>query len=58
VDQLAEGDAGLGCLDLEIPCTASDKRPICIYKDRISIFKMDAATATGPVTARHIVRTH
>ena len=44
----------VGCLDLEVPCTADDKRPICIYKDHISIYKMDASTATGPVTARHI----
>ena len=52
VDQLVAGD--VGCLDLEVPCTADDKRPICIYKDHISIYKMDASTATGPVTARHI----
>ena len=44
VDQVVPGDTG--CLDLVIPCTADDKRPICIYKDRISIFKMDASTAT------------
>lgn len=52
VDQVVPGD--VGCLDLEVPCVAKDTRPICIYKDHISIYKMDASTATGPVTARHI----
>jgi [Skp1-protein]-hydroxyproline N-acetylglucosaminyltransferase len=27
---------------------------ICKYRDQISVFKMDAQEATGPVTARHV----
>jgi hypothetical protein len=52
VDQVVEGD--IGCLDLEVPCSVDNTQPICVYKDQISVFKMDAQQATGPVTARHI----
>jgi hypothetical protein len=52
VDQVVAGDTG--CLDLEVPCSVDSNQPICKYRDQISIYKMDAATATGPVTARHI----
>ncbi len=52
VDQVVPGD--VGCLDLEVPCSVDSAQPICRYRDQISVYKMDAATATGPVTARHI----
>lgn len=52
VDQVVPGD--IGCLDIEIPCSQDPTQAICKYKDQISIYKMDAATATGPVTARHV----
>eukprot|EP01037_Dinobryon_pediforme_P030057 gene30057-33972_t len=52
VDQVVPGD--VGCLDLEIPCSQDSNQLICKYLDQISIFKMDAQYATGPVTARHI----
>jgi hypothetical protein len=52
VDQLVPGD--IGCLDIEIPCSQDPSQPICKYRDQISIYKMDAQYATGPVTARHI----
>jgi len=52
VDQVVDGDTG--CLDLEVPCSVNPKQTICKYMDHISIFKMDATLATGPVTARHI----
>ena len=52
VDQVIPGD--IGCLDLEVPCTVDNSQPICKYRDQISIYKMDAKTATGPVTARHV----
>lgn len=54
VDQIAPGDKDLGCLDIAVPCDQNPNQPICKYRDQISIFKMDASTATGPVTARHI----
>ena len=52
VDQVVPGD--VGCLDIDIPCTVNPEQPICKYRNQISIFKMDAQYATGPVTARHI----
>ena len=50
VDQIVAGD--IGCLDIEIPCTVDDTQPICKYRDQISVFKMDAMYATGPVTGK------
>jgi hypothetical protein len=52
VDQVVPGD--IGCLDLAIPCEKDPTQMICIYRDQISVYKMDASMATGPVTARHI----
>jgi hypothetical protein len=48
VDQTVAGDTG--CLDLAIPCTQDNTQPICVYRDQISVFHMDAMYATGPVT--------
>ena len=48
VDQTVDGD--IGCMDLEIPCSEDPTQMICIYKDQISIYHMDAEYATGPVT--------
>jgi Glycosyltransferase (GlcNAc) len=48
VDQVVPGD--IGCLDIDIPCSVDDTQPICKYRDQISVFKMDAMYATGPVT--------
>lgn len=52
VDQVTEGD--IGCTTLDIPCSENPDQVICKYWNQISIFKMDAEMATGPVTARHI----
>lgn len=52
VDQVVAGD--IGCLDIDVPCSSDPEQPICKYRDQIAVYKMDAAYATGPVTARHI----
>ena len=52
VDQIVPGD--VGCLDIEVPCDQNPNQPICKYRNQISIYKMDAKYATGPVTARHV----
>ncbi|KAJ1424397.1 GlcNAc-domain-containing protein [Ochromonadaceae sp. CCMP2298] len=52
VDQTVPGDTG--CLDLEIPCSTNPNQIICKYRSQIVVYHMDAQTATGPVTARHI----
>ena len=52
VDQVSPGD--IGCLDIEVPCSTDPTQPICVYRDQISVFKVDAMYSTGPVTARHV----
>ena len=52
VDQIVPGD--IGCLDLAIPCEQDPTQMICVHRSQISVYKMDASMATGPVTARHI----
>lgn len=52
VDQTVPGD--VGCLDLEVPCSADPDQAICRYRSQISVYHMDAQYATGPVTARHV----
>ena len=54
VDQLTPGDTGLGCLDVEVPCAQKPDQPLCKYRSQIAVYTMDATTASGPVTARHI----
>lgn len=52
VDQVVDGD--IGCLDNEVSCADDPEQPLCKYRSQISVYKMDATIATGPVTARHI----
>ena len=52
VEQNAPGD--LSCAYTEESCDKKPEQPICKYRNQISIYKMDASMATGPVTARHI----
>ena len=52
VDQIVAGDTD--CLATKVPCSEDPSQMICKYRDQISIFKMNAGLATGPVTARHI----
>ena len=52
VDQVSEGDTG--CTTLDVSCQDDPNQMICKYWNQISIFKMEAELATGPVTARHI----
>ncbi len=52
VDQISPGD--IGCLDLDIPCSENPNQTLCKYASQISVYRMDASYATGPVTARHI----
>lgn len=47
-------DTDLPCKYTEISCEVDPNQPICKYKDQISVYRMHATMATGPVTARHI----
>ena len=44
----------IGCLDIDIPCSQDPTQMICKYRSQISVYQMDGAYATGPVTARHV----
>ncbi|CAM9091058.1 unnamed protein product, partial [Ectocarpus fasciculatus] len=51
-DQIVDED--VGCVTLPRPCEEDPEQMLCKYKDQITVYKMDAKLATGPVTARHI----
>lgn len=52
VDQVSDGD--IGCTTLDVSCEVDPTQMICKYWNQISVYKMEAELATGPVTARHI----
>lgn len=51
-DQVVDGD--IGCATLPKPCEEDPEQALCKYRNQITVYKMDAKLATGPVTARHI----
>uniref|UniRef100_A0A7S2Q491 Uncharacterized protein n=1 Tax=Skeletonema marinoi TaxID=267567 RepID=A0A7S2Q491_9STRA len=53
VDQIVDGVDG-SCDVPHVPCSDDPDQPICLYKNQIDVFQMDAELAVGPVFARHI----
>jgi len=53
VDQIVDGVDG-SCDVPHVPCSSDPNQPICLYKNQIDVFQMDAELAVGPVFARHI----
>lgn len=53
VDQIVDGIDG-SCDVPHVPCSNDPNQPICLYKNQIDVFQMDAQLAVGPVFARHI----
>lgn len=53
VDQIVDGIDG-SCDVPHVPCSDDHDQPICLYKNQIDVFQMDAQLAVGPVFARHI----
>lgn len=53
VDQIVDGVDG-SCDVPHVPCSDDPNQPICLYKNQIDVFQMDAQLAVGPVFARHI----
>ena len=53
VDQIVDGIDG-SCDVPHKPCKEDPDQPICLYKNQIDVFQMDAQLAVGPVFARHI----
>lgn len=47
-------ETDIPCTYTEVPCNEDPSQPICKYRNQISVYRMDATMATGPVTARHI----
>jgi [Skp1-protein]-hydroxyproline N-acetylglucosaminyltransferase len=52
VDQLEEGDPA--CNEPIEPCDKNPKQALCMYNDRVDVFRMKADLSVGPVFARHI----
>lgn len=53
VDQIVAGEDG-SCDIPHSPCSQDPNQPICLYKDQIDVYQMEAELAVGPVFARHI----
>lgn len=53
VDQIVAGQDG-SCDIPHSPCSQDRNQPICLYKDQIDVYQMEAELAVGPVFARHI----
>lgn len=54
VDQL-EGGKDQSC-DLPIvPCSQKPEQALCLYRDQIDVYEMEAKLAVGPPFARHVV---
>lgn len=53
VDQIVVGEDG-SCDIPHTPCTEDPNQPLCLYRNQIDVYQMEAALAVGPVFARHI----
>lgn len=53
VDQIVVGEDG-SCDVPHSPCSEDPNQPLCLYKNQIDVYQMEAALAVGPVFARHI----
>jgi len=53
VDQIVAGEDG-SCDIPRAPCPEDPDQPICLYKNQIDVFQMEAELAVGPVFARHL----
>eukprot|EP00584_Thalassiosira_punctigera_P021344 CAMPEP_0172555108 /NCGR_PEP_ID=MMETSP1067-20121228/57994_1 /TAXON_ID=265564 ORGANISM="Thalassiosira punctigera, Strain Tpunct2005C2" /NCGR_SAMPLE_ID=MMETSP1067 /ASSEMBLY_ACC=CAM_ASM_000444 /LENGTH=608 /DNA_ID=CAMNT_0013343617 /DNA_START=65 /DNA_END=1888 /DNA_ORIENTATION=+ len=53
VDQIVAGEDG-SCDVPRSPCGGDPDQPLCLYKNQIDVFQMEAELAVGPVFARHL----
>ncbi|KAL7554925.1 hypothetical protein ACHAWF_018490 [Thalassiosira exigua] len=53
VDQIVVGEDG-SCDVPHAPCAEDPDQPMCLHKDQIDVYQMEAELAVGPVFARHI----
>eukprot|EP00804_Cyclotella_cryptica_P000615 CCRYP_010006-RA/>CCRYP_010006-RA protein AED:0.02 eAED:0.02 QI:379/1/1/1/1/1/2/954/339 len=53
VDQIVPGEDG-SCDVPHLPCSQDPIQSICLFKNQLDVFQMEAELAVGPVFARHI----
>ena len=53
VDQIVDGEDP-ACNEPIEPCDKNPNQALCLYKDRIDVYEMEAELSIGPVFARHI----
>ena len=53
VDQIVDGEDPVCDAPLE-PCETNPNQGLCLYKDQIDVYQMEAYLSVGPVFARHI----
>lgn len=53
VDQIVVGEDG-SCDVPHSPCSVDPNQPLCLYKNQIDVYQMEANLAVGPVFARHL----
>lgn len=53
VDQIVDGEDP-ACNEPIEPCDQNPHQALCMYKDRIDVYEMEAELSVGPVFARHI----
>jgi [Skp1-protein]-hydroxyproline N-acetylglucosaminyltransferase len=52
-DQIVEGEDGR-CDAPHEPCSKDPSQALCVHKDRLDVFQVDATLSIGPVFARHM----
>lgn len=53
VDQIVDGEDP-ACNEPIEPCDKNPSQALCLYKDRVDVYEMEAELSVGPVFARHI----
>lgn len=53
VDQIVDGEDP-ACNEPIEPCEKNPNQALCLYKDRVDVYEMEAELSVGPVFARHI----
>ena len=53
VDQIVDGEDP-ACNEPIEPCDQNPHQALCMYKDRVDVYEMEAELSIGPVFARHL----
>jgi hypothetical protein len=52
-DQIVEGEDG-SCDTPHVPCVSDPTQALCVHRERLDVFRIDAKLSIGPVFARHM----